>query len=74
MHIELALELGCEPLIYTAFVELCNKHEDNAWDASYRAALACLSFRTPKKTLTIIVFRLSLLFKIGVDCGTVLDV
>jgi len=32
----LALELGCERLIlYTAFVKLCNKHEDNAWDAPY---------------------------------------
>jgi len=29
MHM-LALELGRERLIYTAFVGLCNKHEDNA--------------------------------------------
>jgi hypothetical protein len=57
-----ALELGCERLIYTAFVELCNKHED------------VLASGAPNKTSTITVFRLSLLFKTGVDCGTVLDV
>jgi hypothetical protein len=38
MHILLVLGLGCERLIYTAFVKLCNKHEDNAWDASYWTA------------------------------------
>jgi hypothetical protein len=38
MHIVLALELGCERFIYTAFVNLCNKHEDNAWDAPYYTA------------------------------------
>jgi len=35
MHRVLAVGLGYERLIYTAFVKLCNKHEDNAWDAPY---------------------------------------
>jgi len=30
MHTVLALELGYEPLVCTAFVGMCNKHEDNA--------------------------------------------
>jgi len=33
MHVVLALGLGYKRLIYTAFVKLCNKHEDDAWDA-----------------------------------------
>ena len=38
MHTVLALELGCERLKYTAFVKLCNKHEDKAWNAPYWTA------------------------------------
>jgi hypothetical protein len=30
MPVVLALGLGCERLIYTAFINLCNKSEDNA--------------------------------------------
>ena len=36
MHVVLALGLGYERLIYTAFVKLWNKHEDNARDAPYK--------------------------------------
>ena len=76
MHIVLTLELGCERFIYTAFVKLCNKHEDNAWNAPYWTAstnIPSLS-TTPDKTSTVTVFTPSLLFKTGVDCRTVLEV
>jgi len=70
MQIVLAVGLGCEPLIYTGCVKLCNKHEDNAWDAPYWTAstnIPSLS-TTLDKTSTVTVFALSLLFKTGVDC------
>ena len=65
----LALGLRCERLIYTAFVNLCHKHEDNMGstlsDCFHEHSLAST---TPDKTSTVSVFRLSLVFKTGVDC------
>jgi len=57
MHIVQALGLGYERLIDTAFVKLCNKHEDKGrtlLDSSHEQ--------------TVSIFRPFLLFPTGVDC------
>jgi hypothetical protein len=57
MHIVLALELGCERLIYTASVKLCNKHEDNAWDAPYWTASTNIpSFYYSRQNVNLLSF------------------
>jgi len=74
MTIVLALELGCERLIYIAFVTVRKTrimHKTHLTEPLPRTHPASA---TPDKTSIITVFRPSLLFKTGVDCWTVLDV
>jgi len=69
MHTVLALELGCERLVYTGFVGLCTNtsitHETHLTESLPRTQPASA---TPDKTSTITVCRPSLLFNTGGDC------
>ena len=68
MHVVLALELGCERLIYTAFVKLTNTRITRGTHPIGLLPRTLLASTTPDKTSTILVVRPSLLFKTGVDC------